>query len=275
MEERGVIEADPPLLSPYAPVIDVHIDPMKVDDAFYLQTSPEFGLKRLLGQTELDLYFLGHVFRKAEKSHKHRPEFTMVEWYRREIEEMAFHQEVLDLLSLFIAVNSFTLYSFQELMEKYVLPSYPLALQSCKDEHPTWDSATIKDYLFSHYVQPHLGNSEISIITHFPLDDAQLAKTEIIQGIEVARRFEYYYEGLELANGYHELTSREEHQRRFEENNCRRKVSGKDALPIDIHFLNSLDNAPFPETTYGIAVGFDRLLMLHTESSDIASITPL
>lgn len=268
-DSLGVLEADPFLLSPYAPVIDVHIDPIKVVDQgreYFLHTSPEFGLKRLIAKSGLDLYFLGHVFRSKELSPRHCPEFTMIEWYRLNSDENSFIKEVIDLLAIFIPRLPYKIYHYSDLLAPH-LPSF----ETVQKEHPTWDISCIKDYLFSFHVQPQLGLNEISIVTSFPEEDAALAK--LSNG--VARRYEFFYKGLELGNGYHELTDPKIHLQRFEENNVRRAAMGKDPLPIDPHFINDLTLTPLPENAYGIAIGFDRLLMLHEEATSLHDILPL
>ncbi len=265
--KRGVVEADPFLLSPFAPVIDVHIDPMKVVDGhgreYYLHTSPEFGLKRLVGRTGLDLYALGHVFRSKELGSRHCPEFTMVEWYRSQSSEASFIEEVLDFLSLFIPRLPYKIYDYQE------LPIHDT--REVAKEYPHWDISCLKDYLFSLNVQPSLGHGEISILTHFPEEEAALAKME--NGS--ARRYEFFYKGLELGNGYHELTDPKIHEKRFLENNERRRLMGKETLPIDPLLLQDLESHPLSEDAYGIAIGFDRLLMLSQGATSLHDVLPL
>jgi len=266
---RGIIEADPFLLSPYAPVIDVHIDPMQVTDgheSYYLHTSPEFGLKRLIARTGLDLYYLGHVFRSKELSRRHCPEFTMVEWYKNNTTEEDFFEEVREFLSLFIPKLPFAIYDYEEL---YTPWSQEFSI--VKKDHPTWDSSTIKDYIFSEKIQPHLGKNEISIVTNFLEEEAALAKVENGK----ARRYEFFYQGLELGNGYHELTDTVTHIERMELNNQKRSAMGKSVLPIDPLFIKDLATYPLSEKAYGIAIGFDRLLMLYKKRTSLQEILPL
>jgi lysyl-tRNA synthetase class 2 len=265
----GVVEADPFALSAFAPVIDVHIDPIKVVDQgkeYFLHTSPEFGLKRLIAKSELDLYFLGHVFRSKELSQRHCPEFTMVEWYRLNSNEILFIEEVMNFLTLFIPRLPYKIYHYSDLL----MPHLHL-FDEVQKEHPNWDISCIKDYIFSFHVQPFLGANEISIVTSFPEEDAALAK--LSNGI--ASRYEFFYQSLELGNGYHELTDPKIHQDRFEENNKRRIAMGKDPLPIDHHFIQDITDFPLKENTYGIAIGFDRLLMIHQGANSLHDILPL
>lgn len=246
-DQRAVLEVDTPLLSKYAP-IDAHIDLFDVyfseKEKGYLHSSPEYGMKKLLAEGSGDIYQLGHVFRKDEMGRLHRPEFTMIEWYRIGTTFESFLEENLNLLALFLGEPSVEVLTYQEAFEKY--GHYP----ESDDPNIIWGCA----------VEPHLGQGKISVITSYPANQAALAQTKWINGIEVAERFEFYFNGIELGNGYHELTDPVEQKRRLLRSNEERLALGKTPLPLDPEFIAALEKG-LPDC-YGIALGFDRLLML-------------
>ena len=121
-------------------------------------------------------------------------------------------------------------------------------------------------------IEPKLGNQNITVITNYPPEQAALAKISTIDGEEVAERFEIYVNGMELGNGYHELTDPIEQKRRLHESNEKREKRGKENLPIDTHFLKALEKG-IPDS-YGIAIGFDRLMMLRHQVKNISDVLP-
>lgn len=275
-QERGVLEVDCPALS-FASSIDMHIDVMTVDTGCgtgYLHTSPEYRMKELLSLGSGDIYQLGHVFRAGEKGKWHLPEFTMIEWYRTHLSFEQMIEETLECLSLFLPKLAHTYLTYQELFSKYLdidtthtssQQLYEVALQQgiCLDPAASeWDSDTLLQLLLSHCIEPQLGKDHFVVLTHFPASQAALART--VNG--VALRFEIYYQGIELANGYQELTDPIEQRKRLIKANAERLAAGKPSLPIDERFLQALERG-LPECT-GVAVGFDRLLQLrcHTPS---------
>ncbi|MCB1081843.1 MAG: elongation factor P lysine(34) lysyltransferase [Chlamydiia bacterium] len=253
-EERAVLEVDTPLLSKYAP-IDVHIDLFEVhfseNEKGYLHSSPEYGMKKLLANDSGDIYQLSHVFRKDEIGRLHRPEFTMIEWYRTETTFEAFIEENLALLSLFLGPLPYEIVPYKEAFARYG-NKYP-----SDDPNITWGCA----------VEPHLGNEKITIITDYPKEQAALAQTKWVDGVEVAERFEFYYQGIELGNGYHELTDPVEQKNRLLQANQERIALGKPPLPYDEELIAALEKG-LPDC-YGIALGFDRLFMLQQKHSSL------
>lgn len=246
-EELSVLEVDTPLLSKYAP-IDTHIDLFSVDfsesEKGYLHSSPEYGMKKLLAKGSGDIYQLGHVFRKDEMGRLHRPEFTMIEWYRVGTTFETFLEENLKLLGLFLGEQSYEILTYQEAMDRY--GHYP----DSTDPNVIWGCA----------VEPHLGQGKISVIIDYPADQAALAQTKWVDGVEVAERFEFYFNGIELGNGYHELSDPVEQKRRLIQSNEERVQLGKEPLPLDPELIEALEYG-LPDC-YGVALGFDRLLML-------------
>ncbi len=266
-EERNVLEVDCPALSPYA-TIDLYIDVMSVSDCGYLHTSPEYGMKRLLADGSGDIYQMSHVFRKEEKGPLHNPEFTMIEWYRLQLSEAAFQNEVLDLIYLFIEKVPCQMLTYQEAYLKHTALDPFIASPSDFQDLASTNNLDIatESFLWSTLVEKHL--QSLTLIYDFPVAEAALAKIE--NG--VAKRFEIYSRGIELANGYHELTDPVELKYRLEFAEENRLKLGKQALPINPLFISALQKG-LPEC-FGVAVGFDRLLMLQHNVPQISLILP-
>jgi len=271
--KRGVLEVDTDILRPAAPV-DAHIDVMRVEmgknQIGYLHTSPEYELKKLLASGSGDIYQLSHVFRCDELGPLHTPEFTMLEWYRVGMAYETFIEETLDLIRLFVSPLPSEIYSYKTAFKTFAGIDIhedlsPHVLQF-SNEAPSWDRDTQLNLLFSHLVEPNLGQNKLTVITEFPASQAALAKT----ASGVARRFEVYYRGIELANGFDELSDPVEQRARFEKENQKRVALGKEMLPIDEEFLASLEKLP---DCCGVAVGFDRLMTLLPSMDDGESST--
>ncbi len=263
--DRNVLEVDCPALSPESPV-DVHIDVMQVqlDKPYYLHTSPEYRMKELLSFGSGDIYQMGHVYRQEEVGPLHNPEFTMVEWYRCAVSYEEFIQETLAFMSLFLGDLPVTYYTYKDALEKY-------SSGDVKKYHPdaeNWDKDTQAQLLMSCEVEPHLGKEGPYVLDKFPASQAALS--QVREGF--AERFEIYYKGIELANGYHELTDPQEQRRRFIESNQKRIALGKQALPIDKSFIAALERG-LPDCC-GVAVGFDRLMMLKTNKTSLQETLP-
>lgn len=267
-ERRGVLEADTNILSESAPV-DAYIDVMKVDmgkgKIGYLHTSPEYGLKKLLAKGSGDIYQLGHVFRVEEESPLHTCEFTMLEWYRVGMDYETFIEETLDLIRIFLGSLSGKILTYRNALLKYASVDFVLdqdltdVISSFSPQAKNWDRDTQLNLLFSHLVEPQLGQNELTVITDYPATQAVLAKIKEVDGVQVAKRFEIYHNGIELCNGFDELIDPKEQRKRFEIENQKRIEMGKEALPIDEEFIACLKTLP---DCCGVAVGFDRLMSL-------------
>ncbi len=245
-DERGIREVDVPQFSRFAPV-DLHIDPIVAatsEGPRYLHTSPEYAMKRLLAEGSGDIYYLGHVFRDGELGRRHCPEFTMAEWYRIGFSMQQMIDETLEFIRLFTGdapVEQMT---------------YSAAFARCglsPDEDPFLHMATI--------VEPSFAPTTLTVITHFPVTQAALA----VQDEQGAHRFEIFFRGLELCNGYHELRDAGELRARFAKINEERTKP----LPIDTYLLDALTRMP---ACSGVAVGFDRLLMIEAGATSIDEI---
>ena len=285
--ERGILEVDCPLLTSQASV-DLHIDLISAlfngQETRYLHSSPEYGMKRLLSQGIGDCYQLAHVFRDGEVGTRHNPEFMMAEWYRVGAEFQSFMEETLEFIRLFLGELPGELLSYRDAFKQFVgidpflakekelieavrgskLPYYPSLLEEDRD--------ALLNFLLAELVEPHLGNDKLTLLAYYPASQAALARSEVKEGHAVALRFEVYYKGVELANGYDELADAKEQRRRLIEANEERAKAGKRQLPLDEAFLAALEEG-LPAAC-GVAVGFDRLMMLRHKKNDIADVIP-
>lgn len=283
-EERGVMEVDCPCLSTFASV-DAHIDLIGANvcgQAAHLHSSPEYGMKRLLGQGIGDIYQLSHVFRDGECGRKHNPEFMMCEWYRVGMSFDALMQETCDFISLFVGDLPREILSYEEAFLRHVnLDPYKATvdeldslIHSMGHNVPFDPVSDTKDdrlsYILSAFVEPYLGSDCLTCLPYFPPTQAALAQVREVNGHLVAERFEVFCDGLELANGYHELIDAKEQRARLEESNKMRKALNKNSLPVDERFLEALEQG-LPDAC-GVAVGFDRLVMLACKADKISDV---
>lgn len=282
---HGILEVDCPILSAQAS-IDPHIDLIMASylgkQSRYMHSSPEFGMKRLLAEGIGDIYQLSHVFRDEESSGKHNPEFMMAEWYRIGFNLEEIINETVSFIQLFLGDLPFRIINYREAiiqftgldyvtssnqelfdyLQKQSIPFYSGVFEEGKD--------ALLNLILAFKVEPNLGKNELLVLSHYPSSQAALAKQKMIDLECVAERFEIYYNGLELANGYNELTNAQEQRFRFNEANHKRLSLGKKALPIDERFLKSLEMG-LPDSS-GVAVGFDRLMMLRQQQDRIANV---
>jgi lysyl-tRNA synthetase class 2 len=286
--ERNVMEVDCPAISSAAP-IERHIDVMSValkeEQPRYLHTSPEYGMKRLLSAQIGDIYQISHVFRAGEISPLHNPEFTMAEWYRIGFSFDQIIKETLDFIQLFLGTLPYRSIPYRQTLKQYLNLDYLHAtpsqlLELAKVYHldlpkdaQHWDKDTLLQLLISFLIEPHLGTDHLFVLSHYPASQAALSKTfSLPDGETVAYRFEVYYKGIELANGYHELTDPREQRRRLEDSSHARSNVGKDPLKIDERFLEALERG-LPDCC-GVAVGFDRLMQLKHGLKEIRNVLP-
>ena len=278
--ERAILEVDCPILSPYASV-DAHIDliaacAMQMDA--FLHSSPEYPMKRLLSEGIGDIFQLSHVFRDGECGSKHNPEFMMAEWYRLSFSFEAMVEETLDFIRLFLGNFEAEIVSYKELFLRYAgIDPYSSTneelgqyLQKISPETQTDSRDDILNFILALQIEPQLGKNKLTALVYYPPTQAALAKTRLVDGEMVAERFEIYYQGTELANGYHELQDADEQLRRLIEANELRLRLGKNELPIDMRFIEALKHG-LPACS-GVAVGFDRLMMLRHNKQVLSSI---
>ncbi len=290
-EARAVLEVETPALS-RAATPDPHIESFVTRDALsgaprYLHTSPEFPMKRLLAAGSGAIYQLGKVFRQGEAGRRHNPEFTLLEWYRPGFDHRRLMQEVEELLrSLlepYLPLGPGVYLSYRQAFLEHVgidpltAGAAELAARAAalgidvaglaRDDPDPW-----RDLLLTQVVEPALPRDCPVFLYDYPASQAALARVRPGKEGEppVAERFELYLNGLELANGFHELADAAEQRRRFEQDNAARQRAGLPVVPLDEAFLAALE-AGLPDCA-GVALGVDRLVMLAAGLSDIREV---
>lgn len=274
--DRGVLEVETPILSEFG-VTDVHLSTFSTEfiapfhaqsKTLWLGTSPEYHMKRLLAAGSGAIFQLCHVFRNEEAGYRHNPEFTMLEWYRPHFDMYRLINEVDDLLQQILDCPPAESLSYQFVFQEYVgldplSAEKPELIAKAREHHFNCDEDedrdTLLQFLFSQVVEPKIGLDRPAAIYHFPATQAALAQVSS-EDHRVAERFEFYYKGLELANGFNELTDAKEQQRRFEQDNRQREKLGLPTREIDYRLLAALQ-AGMPNCA-GVALGVDRLLMI-------------
>jgi lysyl-tRNA synthetase class 2 len=239
----------------------------------YLQTSPEFAMKRLLAADSGSIYQIARVFRNGEQGKLHAPEFTMLEWYRPELTLNQLMDEVNALLQQVFGFKPICRLSyrgvFEFLLKLNVLTCSDNAIEQCARNRISGlpdDLETDRDgwleLLMSYIIEPRLAAMNLPLFIYdFPASQAQLAKIKTdADGYQVADRFELYINGVELANGYNELLDADELRQRFKLDNQHRNEQNKPMIPVDENLLAAMKHG-LPECS-GVAIGLDRLMML-------------
>ena len=290
---REVLEVDTPILGEGL-VVESHIDPIPClvrtgldgTGKRHLLTSPEGPMKRLLAMGSGPIYQLAHAFRDGEAGRKHATEFSMLEWYRPGFDHHELMSEVEALVQALVPGAQETKFLRRTYQQVFVegagIDPFATSLDEIRAAcsrlnvslPPSFDDGSIDDaldLLLVTYLEPNLGNPAPTFVYDYPESQAALAIVEpSANGHNVAQRFELYIDGIELANGYHELADGAEQRRRFEVANCHRQTAGRPALPIDEQLIAAL-NQNFPACA-GVALGFDRLVMVATGATDISSV---
>jgi lysyl-tRNA synthetase class 2 len=281
--QRGFLEVETPILSADT-VVDRHLDPYAVlvgRRQFWLQTSPEFAMKRLLAAGAEAIYQVTRVFRQDEQGPLHNPEFTMVEWYRVG-DGMAEGMKLLgDLSAMLLGRGPAEPISYRQAFERYaglnplaatteeiVAAVHAFGVQAPQSLPPE-DRDGWLDLLLVDRVQPHLGQERPAILFDYPASQAMLARTRSGDP-PLAERFELYVAGIELANGYHELLDPAVLRQRNAENNQLRHSDGKPRLPEESRLLAAME-AGLPDST-GVALGFDRAVMLAAGANSLDEV---
>ena len=244
--ERQVVEVQTPVLAQHG-VTEADVQSIRVDKYGYLQTSPEYQLKRLLAAGMPSCYQLGPAFRHGEQGRLHNPEFTMLEWYRLDFDHLQLMFEVADLVDKVLGAQPYQRLTYAELVGP--VNSRP------RDE---------LDLAFADACAS-LSPGRF-FITDYPADQAALARLNS-DGTSAAR-FELVVDGVEIANGYWELTDVDEHRRRFDRDNATRQARGLPTMALDEAFLQALA-AGLPNCA-GVALGFDRLAMLAMGANNLS-----
>lgn len=269
--ERGVLEVETPTLC-HTSVTDPAIESIQAvvnGQPAYLQTSPEYAMKRLLAAYATSIYQITKAYRQDESGRFHNPEFTMLEWYRVGFDHHQLMDEMDALLQHLTGCNPAERLTYHDIFNNTlnIDPHHAdeATLKACVKAqginfHGELDSRDAwLQLLLSHCIEPTLGLTRPVFIYDFPASQASLARLLPTQP-PVAARFEVYWKGIELANGFYELQSANEQQRRFEENLATRKAQQQPLLPVDEALLAALSHG-LPDCA-GVALGIDRLIML-------------
>ncbi len=276
---HGVLEVETPQLCP-ATVTDPHLKSIEVAGYGYLQTSPEYAMKRLLAAGSGSIWQIARVFRADEVGRRHNPEFSLLEWYRvgftpeqliddvTAIARIALgnlpsrHHRYRDLFHTHFAIDPLT--CGREALRLAARQHLDLAFDDA--DRDTW-----LELLMSHVIEPQLGRDGLSFVVDYPPSQAALARLRAdADGQPVAARFELYYRGVELANGYHELLDAAEQRARFAADLHAREQLGLPAIPLDEPFLAALASG-LPDCS-GVALGLDRLIMLAVDADSLHEV---
>jgi len=279
---QSITEVESPIVTAHA-VTDPHIDSLRClsgDNRIkWLRPSPEYHLKRLLAAGSGDIFEIGKVFRDGESGSRHHPEFTMVEWYRLGFDLQDIIDDTIGLIKTLgstaahppvqvdqirydeafkrhLSVDPITADATELAAVAESLMNDEMSEQlkfSLGNNRGMW-----LDLLMSHCLEPLFNNEALTVITHYPADQASLARL-CPDDPRFAERFEVYYRGIELANGFKELRDAAEQRQRFEQDQATRKEFGKTVHAIDESFLQALEQG-LPDCS-GVAVGLDRIIM--------------
>ena len=281
---ENFIEVETPILSKYASV-DVHLD--SFETAFeqaktsihpmYLQTSPEFHMKRLLSEESGSIFQITKAFRNGEVGRKHNPEFSILEWYRIDYDYKELMQQVEQLINSVLGLGQYRYITYEDaFVNSLKVNPYTISNSDLNQLVATYDIELSKslhtrdemlDYLFTHCIEPKLAGR--TFIYNYPKSQAALAQINPTDP-RTACRFELYIDGIELCNGFEELTDAHEQEQRFILDNRERLRLGKKELPYDRLFIEALKRG-MPKCS-GVAVGLDRLIMIALKKSSLEEV---
>lgn len=273
--QRAVLEVETPLLCT-APVADPNITPMQVEQR-WLHTSPEYAMKRMLCAGYGDIYQICKVFRDGEAGRRHNPEFSMLEWYRVGWSHRQLMDEVAELLQLLLAARFAELPCLHLTYAQAFNTYAQLNVHNCSDAEIAQRGQQLAnadleldrdgwlDIIMSHQIEPALPHNTLVFIDQFPASQAALAQlTKDEHGVLVAQRFEVFFNGMELANGYQELTDAQQQLQRFQH-----ELRGTQR-PHDAHLIAALEHGL--ADCAGVALGLDRVLLHLLEAEHIAQV---
>ena len=284
--ERGVLEVETPAMAA-AGASDANIASLSttlqagaVGRRLFLQTSPEFAMKRLLAAGSGPIFQVCRAFRDGESGRLHNPEFTLLEWYRPGFDQHALMDELDALLDRLLAraapglrltyreafLEHGAIDAFEADMETLAARAAEAGLHDAANGR--FDRDALLDFLFSHTVQPRLGEGR-TYVYDYPASQAALARVRRCEP-PVAERFELFVNGVEIANGYHELGDAAEQRRRFAADGGARERLGLESMPPDERLLAALDYG-LPDCA-GVAVGLDRLFMVAAGESSLEAV---
>jgi len=281
----GILAVDTPALTRYA-ATDPHIDSLTAQSSgggYFLHTSPEFCMKRLLAAGFPDIYSICRVFRDGESGARHAPEFTMIEWYRLGYSLAAIVEDTLRLIARCLddpaLAGRAEIVDYGEALRRHAgLDAFGAGIDELAavtaaddrlrreigDERDVW-----LDLVMSTVVAPSLPADRLTVIRHYPASQAALARP-CPADARVADRFEVFRGAMELANGYVELTDADVQRRRFDDDLDMRQRLGRETVPWDRHLVDAL-HAGLPDCA-GVAVGVERLQMVLDGTDDIRDV---
>ncbi len=274
---RGVLEVETPLLA-RAGVTDPHLQLLESSGRF-LQTSPEYAMKRLLAAGCGSIFQTCKAFRQEEAGSRHNPEFSLLEWYRLGFSLQQMMEEVAQLIAAVLPSRPVSYHSYRDLFVNYVdidpfaadiavLTERVRAATELNFQPDNRD--TLLDLLLTHVIEPQLPNPGIVFVYNYPASQAALAQLTADGEYTVGERFEVYVDGLELANGYRELTDAAEQAQRFARDNAALLERGQPVRAVDERLLEAMSQG-LPDCS-GVALGLDRLLMLSSGAKDIRQV---
>jgi elongation factor P--(R)-beta-lysine ligase len=288
---RDVMEVETPLLShtsgtdPQLDFFQTYYQTEPQPLTLYLQTSPEFAMKRLLAAGSGSIYQICKAFRNGESGRLHNPEFSMLEWYRVDFSLSALMTEIAELLRILLAPRYSVLaerrlsyrqlflemsgldplnFEIQAFRKHALATGFPEAVSLCGDQPLLW-----LDFIFSHSLMPRMTMGVLYLIYDYPAIQSSLAR-QSSEDCRVVKRFEAFMNGIELANGFHELADAKEQEQRFRNESELRQKTGRHAFNMDYRLLAALQSG-LPDCS-GVALGLDRLLMLVAAKTDIREV---
>ena len=286
-KESDVLAVDTPALSQFA-ASDVQIESFQIDShiasqQFFLNTSPEFNMKRLLAAGYPDIYSICRVFRDGEAGKRHQPEFTMIEWYRLGFDLDSIVADTTRLIANALAEpilhDTVDQYDFADVFQQHsnidIFSATNDELADCGDADPDLrhalgdDRDALLDLILSTKVSRQFAPDRLTVLRHYPASQAALARL-CPSDSRVADRFEVFLGPTELANGYVELTDAAEQQQRIDSDQAKRQQLKLPVRPCDRALLASLE-AGLPQCA-GVAVGLERLQMMHDRTDDIGDV---
>ena len=287
-DRAEVLEVDPPVLGRYA-VSDPQIESLAIPESqvstrpLYLHTSPEFCMKRLLAAGYPDIFSICRVFRDGEAGHRHQPEFTMVEWYRRDFDLQGIVEDTMQLIVEALGdaaptASAVVVDYCDALAQACAVDALNAPIEALADaagadkqlraaignERDDW-----LDLLLATRVIPTFAPDRLTVIRHYPASQAALAQL-CPADKRLADRFEVFHGHVELANGYVELTNADEQRERIRRDNEARRRRGRNVRPFDATLLDALDHGLPP--CAGVALGLERLQMIHDRTEDIRDV---
>lgn len=289
-EFREILEVETPILSKSG-TTEVGIQSFKTilglptsseKQELWMQTSPEFHMKRLLAAYGVPIYQITKVFRNEELSEEHNPEFTMLEWYRPGWELMQLTTEIMELIDIILGEDKWYKFTYEAIFEEFVkLNPFTSELEEMQakvkymggQKSETFSRDDCLDFFMALLVEPFMEDLGRVIITDFPPSQASLARvSKNNAGRSVAERCEFFIKGIEIANAYQELSSASKQSARFAKDIMMRKEKGLDLVPPPSELISAMNSDTGLPSASGVALGIDRLLMLKGNYENISQV---